>query len=256
MLIASNPLWTDYLAAVATIVGIVIAAAALVMAKRSAADATRSAATSERTARAAEQMSEASVATLEAASGHLELARTEHERLEAERARRPRVDQIELSEVEPRGGEEAPTGIFRVGFMNSGDRPLVDAILTILVDPGLDPLLTNRWGQLLGEQPRDETQERWPGPVGDPRAFDYIAIRLDAAVGLSLVQYVCARRFGRFPVRIKLFSASLDGGGPWIDAWVDIDAAGKARIARLPSDQGGKYAGRLDDLADPVIPDN
>ncbi len=252
---ASDPLWTDYAAVAAGLAGIVIAAVALAMAKSSAADAARSAASSERTARAAEQMSDASVATLAAASSQLAFARIEHERLEAERSLRPKVEQIELSEVKPRVGEEAPPGIFRVSFRNSGDRPLTDAILTILVDPGLDPVLANRYGQTHGDQPLDETQERWPGPAGDPRAFDYMAIRLDVAIGVSVVQYVCARRFGgRFPVRVKLFAASLDGGGPWMDAWVDVDERGRSTIVRLPSDQGGRYRGVHDELADPGNP--
>ena len=240
---ASHPLWTDYVAAFGTLVGIVIAGIALLMAKRSAADATRSAKAAEDTARAAEGIGKASTSTLQAATEQLRLATLEHERLETDRARRPVVEQIEISEVQPRPGEEAPAGIFRIGFKNVGDRELVDAMLTILVGPGCGPLLTDRWGNEQPDRSKDETRERWPGVDGGPQTFDYIPLRLKVPVGESRVQYVCATRFGRFPLRVKLFSAALEGTGPWIDAWIDVSPDGTATIARLSDAGSGQYEG-------------
>lgn len=237
------------MAAFATIVGIVIAGLALIMARSSAADAARSAEAAERTARAAEEMSQASVSTLDAATEQLRLARAAHERLEADRGRRPIVTHIAVTEVQPRTGAETPPGIFRLGFKNDGDRELAGAILTILIDPGGDAILTDRWGNPASNQPKDETRERWPGVVGDPRAFDCIPLHTDVPVGTSVVQYVCVTRVGgRFPIRVKLFSAALEGNGPWIDAWVDVDAVGVATVARLPQHTEGRYGGRHTDF--------
>jgi hypothetical protein len=74
---AAHPLWTDYVAAFGTVVGIAIAGSAFVVARRSARDSTRSAESAERTARAAESIGAASAATLEAATKQLELATAE-----------------------------------------------------------------------------------------------------------------------------------------------------------------------------------
>lgn len=245
---ANHPLWTDYLSAFGTVVGIVIAGAAFVIAKRSAADATHSAESAERTAGAAEAIGTASASTLEAATEQLLLAKLEHERLQQDRARRPVVDRIELKEIQPRPGEEAPSGVFRVGFSNSGERGLTDAALTILLDPGSNPALTTRWGNRRWDQSRDETQERWPGVDGDPRAFDYLVVRANVPVGESCRRYVCATRFGRFPLRIKLFSAALRASGPWIDAWVDIEKDGRTTITHLPDDARRPHEGRCEDF--------
>ena len=86
--------------------GILVAGGAFVVAFRSARDARRSADSSERTAHA-------SAATLQAANEQLALVRGEHERMEAERLRKPDVKGIELSAIDPRPGEQAPPGVFR-----------------------------------------------------------------------------------------------------------------------------------------------
>jgi hypothetical protein len=249
MLASSHPYWTDYVGAFGTVVGILVAGAAFVVARRSAADSTRSANSADRTAKAAEAISEASQAALEAATAQLEVARREHGWLEAERARRPIVDRVELSEIRARPGEETPPGVFRVGFINSGDRDLQGAILTILVDPGCAAVLTDRWGNPDLDQSKDETHERWPGVTGVPRAFDFFARRVNAEVGVASLQYVCVPRAGRFPLRVKLFHAGLAGRGTWVDAWIDLNEQGVAGVVRL-SDAGfaGEQEGRCDDF--------
>ncbi len=252
MLASSHPSWTDYVGAFGTIVGIVVAAAALIVARKSAADSTRSAASAERTAKAAESISEASKATLEAATAQLEVARRDHDWLEAERARRPIVARVELSEIHARPGEETPPGVFRVGFVNIGDRDLRGAILTVLVDPGCAAVVTDRWGNADVDQSKDETHERWPGVAGVPRAFDFFARRMSAEAGVATLQYVCVPRVGRFPIRIKLFHAGLAGRGPWVDAWIDLNEQGAAAVIPL-SDAGftGQQDGRCDDFDAP-----
>jgi hypothetical protein len=240
VLVATDPLWTDYVGAFGALVGVLIAAGALVVALRSAAEAKRSAADAQKTRGAAEAIETASGATLKAATEQLALARAEHERVEADRARRPAVERIELSEIESREGELVPAGTFRIGFKNSGDRVLSDAIITILLDPGSSPELADRWGNPTGERPDDETRERWPGVEGPPRSFDYIARSVDCQIGVSYVRYVRIARRGRFAVRVKLFHAGLAGGGPWIDAEVVVDDDGTTRL----DDLGGGLAER------------
>lgn len=235
-----HPFWTDYASVFGAIVGILVAAAALIVAVRSARDSKRSADAAERTANA-------SVATLEAATEQLQLASQEHERLEAERARQPGVDQITVSEIQPRPGEEAPAGVFRVGFANRGDADLRDAVLTIMFDPGSAATLVDRWGNLDPDQSKDETHERWPGPLGVLRSFDYFARHVNTPAGVSSLQYVCFPRRGRFPVRVKLFSASLTGFGPWTDKWIDIDEQGSASVSDLPGGRA-RYEGHHSDL--------
>jgi hypothetical protein len=252
MLASSHPLWTDYVGAFGTVVGIVVAAAAFIVARKSAADSNRSAESAERTAKAAESISEASKATLEAAAGQLDVARREHGWLEAERARQPIVDRIELSEIHARPGEETPPGVFRVGFVNTGARALQGAILTVLVDPGCAAVLADRWGNADVDQSKDETHERWPGIAGVPRAFDFFARRANVEAGVATLQYVCVPRAGRFPLRVKLFHAGLARRGPWVDAWIDVDEQGAVAVIRL-SDAGftGQQDGRCDDFDDP-----
>jgi hypothetical protein len=241
---ASHPYWTDYVSAFGAVVGIVVAGAAFVVALRSAKDASRSAGSAERTA-------QASASTLEAASEELALARHEHERLEADRARRPVVERIELSDVHARHGEESPAGVFRVGFSNTGDQDLRDAFFTILLDPGCVAVLVDRWGNVKPDQSKDETHERWPGVEGIPRAFDYFVRRISVPVGVASLQYVCIPRWGRFPIRVKLFHAALAGGGPWVDRWIDINDQGTATVVDLPDDgscSGTAYDGRHADF--------
>jgi hypothetical protein len=234
---AGHLVWTDYASAIGSIIGILVAAAALLVAARSARDASSSAKSAERTA-------EASATTLEAATAQLELAKQEHERLEAERARRPSVNEISLSEIQARPGEQAPAGVFRIGFTNRGNTDLQAAVLTIMFDPGSAAVLVDRWANLEHDQSRDETHERWPGPDGVLRAFDYFARHVSASQGVSRLQYVCFPRRGRFPIRIKLFSASLGDLGPWVDKWIEIDEEGRASVVDLAGEPE-RYAGRL-----------
>jgi hypothetical protein len=248
VLVASHPYWTDYVSAFGAGVGIVVAAAAFVVAFRSARDAHSSAESAERTARA-------STATLEAANEQLTLARQEHERLEAERMRRPQVPAIELSAIEPRPGEETPPGMSRIGFTNSGDRELREAVLTIMFDRGSAVVLTDRWGNPASDQSKDDTRERWPGVDGVPLAFDYFARHVSVPVGVSRLQYVCMPRAGRFPIRVKLFHAALDGDGPWADRWIDVDDQGSTTIIDIAEDgPAGRYEGRQADFDSPDTP--
>lgn len=255
VVLTTDPLWTDYVSAFGAGVGIVIAAAALVVARRSAADANRSATSAERTREAAETTASAGRSMLEAASEQLELARVEHERIEADRARRPAVERIELSQIESRPGEVAPAGTFRIGFKNGGDRALADAILTVLLDPGSSPELTRRWGDPTGERPDDETTERWPGVDGLPRAFDYIVRPVNAQIGVSYLLYVRIARQGRFPMRVKLFHAELAESGPWVDAAVEVESDGTTTIDDLSDHRsGGPAEGRCMDFDRPAHP--
>jgi len=242
MPVASHPFWTDYISAFGAAVGIVVAAAAFVVASRSARDAHSSAESSERTARA-------STATLQAANEQLALARREHERLEAERMRQPEVRAIELSGIDPRPGEETPPGVSRIGFTNSGDRGLRDAVLTILFDRGSAAVLTDRWGNPASDQSRDDTRERWPGVDGVPLAFDYFARHVSVPVGVSRLHYVCIPRAGRFPIRVKLFHAALPGDGPWADRWIEVDDQGNTTILDVSEESSrGAYEGRQTDF--------
>lgn len=245
----TDPLWTDYVSALGALLGVLMAGAALVIALRSAADASRSAESAERTSGAAEASAAASEATLHSATAQLELARAAHEQAEADRARRPVVERIELSEITPQPGEVAPVGTFRVGFKNSGDKTLSNALLTILLDSASFPELTDRWGRPTGESADDDTRERWPGVDGLPRTFAYIARFVDVQIGLSLVRYVRITRRGRFPLRVKLFHSELAAGGPWIDAALDIDADGTTTIDYLPTKTSpGALEGRCADF--------
>jgi hypothetical protein len=237
---ADHPLWTDYVAAFGSILGILIAVTGVIVAGvavyyavRSAGDAEDSARSAKRTADAASDLVHASRATLDAATKQLGLARIEHERLEAERARRPVVLKLAPSEIEARPGEEAPAGTFRVGFTNEGNGPLTEAVLTIMLDPGSRPEVTDRWGNLSGQVPEDETTERWPGADGVPRGFDFLTSVVNLRPGVSMVRYVRARRQGRFALRVKLFSAELDGSGPWIDVAVEVSPQGRTVIDDL-----------------------
>jgi len=237
---ANHPLWTDYVAAFGSIVGILIAFVSVIVsgvavyyAARSAGDAEESARMARRTADAAGDLVHASRATLDAAIEQLRLARIEHERLEAERVRRPVVPELIPSEIEARPGEEAPPGTFRIGFTNEGDAPLSEAVLTIMLDPGSRPEVTDRWGTLSGQVPEDETTERWPGADGVPRGFDFLTAVVTVRPGVSVARYVRANRQGRFALRVKLFSAELDGGGPWIDVAVEVSREGQTMIDDL-----------------------
>jgi hypothetical protein len=245
MLLATHPYWTDYVSAFGAAVGILVAGAAFVVAFRSARDARRSADSSERTAHA-------SAATLQAANEQLALVRGEHERMEAERRRKPDVKGIQLSAIDPRPGEQAPPGVFRVGFANTGDRELQDALLTILFVPGSAAGLTDRWGNPESGDSKDETRERWPGVEGPPREFDYFARRVSIQVGVASTQYVRIPHAGLFPIRVKLFHAGLTGGGPWTDRWIDVDDKGTAVIIDI-TDEGsrGPFNGRHADFDTP-----
>src|SRR6202035_4370520 len=215
--VATSPLWTEYVSAFATITGVGVALVAVVIAIRSARSASASAELAKDTASSSAASASASAATREAAEQQLELAREEHEQIEADRARKPTVDQIIPSEIENRPGEVAPERTVRIGFTNGGNRALEDSLLTILLDPGSDAELTDRWGVQVGEARDDETIERWPGTKGAPRAFDYFAHQLRVPAGVSVVRYIRVGRRGRFSLRVKLFSAELAGNGLWVD---------------------------------------
>jgi hypothetical protein len=256
VLAADHPLWTDYVGAFGSIVGILIgitgvliAGVAVYYAIQSAADAECSARLARRTADASADIANASRATLNAAIEQLRVARIEHERLEADRARRPIVDALIPSEIEARVGEDAPAGTFRIGFTNTGNAPLTEGVLTIMLDPGSTPELTDRWGTPSGQLRDDETIERWPGADGLPRGFDFLVTTVSVRPGVSIVRYVRAKRHGRFPLRVKLFSAELDGGGPWIDVAVEVSTTGQTRIDDLAGEGlSGATAGRCIDL--------
>jgi hypothetical protein len=254
---AAHPLWTDYLAAWGAIVGVLVALVALVIAIWSAKGAARSAESARDTRDAASKIAQASQATLEAANGQLELARLAHERIEADHARRPIVERIMVTQIHPRAGEEAPAGTFRIGFTNTGDRELSDGIFTILLDPGSSPELTDRWGNATTGMPSDETIERWPGVDGPPRTFDYLVRTVKVPVGVSVLHYVRLRRHGRWALRVKLFSAELNDGGPWIDVVIKVDQDGVAQInEHSNSSRKASLQGRLSafDEFDPTSP--
>ena len=244
---AASPLWTEYVSAFATVAGVLIAVAAVVIAVRSSNSASRSADSAAKTAVAADASAVASAATRKAAGQQLALAREEHIQIEADRARQPVVEGIVPSQIASRPGELAPERTVRIGFTNSGERALEDGLLTILLDPGSDAELTDRWGTRAGEAPNDETIERWPGIDGAPRAFDYFVRQLRVPAGVSQLQYVRVGRRGRFSMRVKLFSAELAGNGPWVDAVIDVDSAGVANIDDL-EDVQGLFAGRCGDF--------
>ena len=247
MHVPTSPLWTEYVSAFATITGVVVALVAVVIAVRSAKSASASAELAKDTAASAVASATAGAATQEAAEQQLALAREEHEQIEADRARKPTVDQIVPSQIENRPGEVAPERTVRVGFTNSGNRALEDGLLTILLDPGSDAELTDRWGVRVGEARDDETIERWPGPKGAPRAFDYFARQLRVPAGVSIVRYIRVGRRGRFSLRVKLFSAELAGSGLWVDALIVVDQSGVARIDAI-ADANGPVAGRYADF--------
>jgi hypothetical protein len=242
--VADHPLWTDYVAAFGSavgifvaVIGVIVAGVALYYAARSAQDAEESSRLARRTADAAGDLVHASRATLNSAIEQLQIARAEHSRLEAERARRPAVDRIVVSGITASPGEEAPPGTFRIGFTNTGDKSLTEAVLTIMVDRGALPEVTNRWGDVSGRLSEDVTTERWPGAHGVPREFEYLVTTLDVARGVSRVQYMRLRRHGRFALRAKLFCADLDGDGPWIDVFVDVSETGQTTIDDLSADR-------------------
>jgi hypothetical protein len=254
---AAHPLWTDYVAAWGAIVGVLVAVVALIIAIYSAKGAARSAESAEATRDAASQIAKASGATLEAATGQLELARLAHERIEADRARRPTVENIMVTQIHPRAGEEAPAGTFRIGFTNTGDRELGNAILTVLLDPGSAPELTDRWASTAAGMRSDETIERWPGVDGPPRTFDYLVRTVNVPVGVSVLRYVRLLRHGSWSLRVKLFSDDLDDGGPWIDVVIEVGRDGVTRInEHSDGSTKGSLKGRLsafDELA-PISP--
>lgn len=243
MPVAVSPLWTEYVSAFATLAGVVVAAVALVIAVRSAKSASRSARAAEETTEAAAASARASTATRDAADQQLALARDEHAQMEADRARRPIVDLIVPSQIANRQDELAPERTVRIGFTNSGDRALEDGLLTILLDPGSDAELTDRWGTGKGSARDDETIERWPGIDGVPRAFDYFAHQIRVPVGVSILRYVKVGRRGRFALRVKLFSAELAGNGTWTDAVIEVGSDDVASIDDL-SDERGSFVGR------------
>jgi len=245
--LAASPLWTEYVSAFATVAAVVIAVVALVIAVLSTKSASRSADSAAKTAEAAAASAVASAATREAADQQLALARDEHAQIEADRARQPIIEEIVPSQIASRPGELAPERTVRIGFTNSGARALEDGLLTIMLDPGSDVELTDRWGTRAGEARDDETIERWPGIDGAPRAFDYFARQMRVPAGVSQLQYIRVERRGRFSLRVKLFSAELAGNGPWVDAVIEVDSAGAARIADL-LDVHGPFAGRCGDF--------
>lgn len=241
MPLASHPYWTDYVSAFGAVVGIVVAGAAFVVALRSTRDAHRSAESAEKTANSAYEQ--------------LMLARAEHEQLEADRMRQPAVKTIDLSPINSKPGEQTPVGVFRIGFTNTGDRDLRDALLTILFDRGCAATLTDRWGKPQSDQSKDDTRERWPGINGAPLAFDYFVRSVTVQVGVSVVRYVYIPRAGRFPIRVKLFHAALTGSGLWTDRWIEIDNQGNAEVVDIADDgSAGPYNGRDTDF-DPSLPD-
>ena len=231
-----DPPWTDYVSAFGSVVGILIAGLALIYAVNSAAEARKS-------AEASDAIANASKATLTAAKQQLDIARQAHRQDLADRSRRPAVDSIELSEVSPQPGESAD-GVFRISFKNTGDRVLADAVLTVLLDRGSKPQLTDRWARPVAEQPDDEATERWPGPQGAPRSLVYLARPITCQIGVAHTQYVRLQRRGQFAVRVRLFHAELEGGGRWIDAFVEVQ---EDRAARLVADRP-TTDGRLDEF--------
>jgi hypothetical protein len=234
--------------------GALIAVAAVIIAVRSSKSASRSAGSADRTAEAAAASAAASEGTLKAAEEQLALARDEHAQIEADRARQPVIEAIVASQIASRPGELAPERTVRIGLTNSGARALEDGLLTIMLDPGSDPELTDRWVTRVGDAPDDETIERWPGVEGAPRAFDYFARQVRVPARVSTLQYVRVGRRGRFSMRVKLFSAELAGNGPWVDAVIEVDEAGVARIDDLQAVQG-PFAGRCADFEAEVTMD-
>jgi len=237
MLLASHPYWTDYVSAFGAAVGIVVAAGAFVVAFGSARDSRRSADAAEKTATSAQEQ--------------LMLARSEHEQLEADRMRQPAVESIDLSPIEPKPGEKTPAGVFRIGFTNTGNRDLQDALLTILFERGCAATLTDRWGEPDTDQSKEDTRERWPGIKGAPLAFDYFARSVTVPVGVSLARYVYIPHPGRFPIRVKLFHASLAGSGPWTDRWIEIDDKRNASVVEIGDGSAGPYDGHDADFDAP-----
>ncbi len=237
---ATKPLWTDYVSAFGAAVGILVAAGAFVVALCSARDSRRSADAAEKTASSAHEQ--------------LMLAHSEHEQLEAERRRRPAIESIYIGAIAPGPGEEdPPAGVFSIGLTNTGDRDLQDAVLTILFERGSAAELTNHWGQADLDQSHDTTQEGWPGVEGPPESFYFFARRITVQVGVSFVQYVRVPRVGRFPIRVKLFHATLDRRGPWTDRWIDVDPAGKTTVIYIDEDhQEGPYDGHNADFDPPA----
>jgi len=72
-------------------------------------------------------------------------------------------------------------------------------------------------------------------------------------VGVSFVQYVRIPRVGRFPIRAKLFHATLDRRGPWTDRWIDVDLTGKTTVIDIGQDnQEGPYEGHNADFDPPA----
>jgi hypothetical protein len=251
--------WTDYVGAwgsiaaiLVALIGLVVAVAAWLEASDSAAAAWRSSEAAVDTARSSEQINEASQKTLDAATAQLVLAKSEHERLEAERARKAVVERIVLTDVIPAVGDDPAIGLFRIGFTNSGTLDLKDAHLTILFVRGsASELLTGRWGGPESHESRDSTRERWPAGDGAPIDLDFVGKSVIAQRGIWNLQYVRVRRRGTFPIRVKLFHADLDGNGPWVDAWVHVDANGRTRIQNINAGKPDSViGGRLDQLRD------
>lgn len=232
VLSATTPFWTDYVSAFGAVIGILVAASAFVVALGSARDSRRSADAAETTAASAHEQ--------------LVLARTEHEHLEADRRRRPVIERIHVGAIAPGPGEEdPPAGVFSIGLTNTGDRELQDAVLTILFHPASAAQLTDHWGTPGLDQSHDTTQENWPGVQGSPESFHFFARPIAVQVGVSFVQYVRIPRVGRFPIRVKLFHATLDRRGPWIDRWIDVAPTGKMTVIDIGQDkQEGPYDGR------------
>jgi hypothetical protein len=240
VLSATKPFWTDYVSAFGANAGILVAAGAFAVALGSARDSRRSADAAETTAASANEQ--------------LMLARTEHEQLEADRRRRPAIEGIDIGALAPGPGEEdPPAGVFSIGLINTGDRELQDAVLTILFHPASAAQLTDHWGKPDPNQSQDTTQESWPGVKGSPESFYFFAPRITLQVGVPYKQYVRIQRRGRFPIRVKLFHATLDRRGAWTDRWIDVDrATGKTTVIDVDQDhQEGPYDGRNADFDAP-----
>jgi hypothetical protein len=240
VLLATKPFWTDYVSAFGAATGILVAAGAFIVALCSARDSRRSADAAEKTAASAHEQ--------------LMLARSEHEQLEAERNRCPAIERIHIGAIASGLGEEdPPAGVFSVGLTNTGDRDLRDAVFTILFERASAAELTNHWGQPDIDQSYDTTQEGWPGVEGPPESFYFFARLITVQVGVSFVQYVRIPRVGRFPIRVKLFHATLDRRGPWTDRWIDVDPTGKTTVIDIGQDhQEEPYEGRDADFDPPV----
>jgi hypothetical protein len=237
---AEHPPWTEYVAALGSIVGIIVAISGVILAGIALYYAVRSASDAEESAHLARRMADgmgdlvrASQATLGSAIEQLHVARAEHARLEEERARRPVVNQIEISEIEGAPGADAPSGVFRIGFTNSGDTALREALLTIMVDRGALPETTTRWGDAGERLSEDLTMERWPGAQGIPREMEYQAAAVEVPRGVSRVRYIRLQRRGRFALRVKLFCADLEKEGPWVDVFVEVSDRGVTTIDNL-----------------------